>query len=217
MKAASSRQRATTNKPLPLVQAATAEEVLQTYPARDEARSLLTDGLPPLQFLDRLVNEEEQYPDAVDFIAHALPKREAVWWGCLCLWHTSSASLSGPERQALRAAVVWVLNPTDAHRQAAEGPAAKVPARPAGMIAAAVVRSGGSLLPADQPRVEPTPGMTGDAVAAGLHLVASAGEVVELYRRFVALGIGVARGKHTWIVPKTAARADQPFWPGQAF
>jgi len=33
----------------------------------------------------RLVGGEELYPDAVDFLAHALPKREAVWWGCLCL------------------------------------------------------------------------------------------------------------------------------------
>jgi hypothetical protein len=34
----------------------------------------------------------------IDFIAHALPAREAVWWGCLCLQHACGSNLSPADK-----------------------------------------------------------------------------------------------------------------------
>ena len=44
----------------------------------DEAMALASADLHPLDFV-ALLMEKKFYPDAVRFIAHALPKREAVW------------------------------------------------------------------------------------------------------------------------------------------
>src|ERR1035441_7160931 len=49
----------------------------------EEAMALLRPELHPLDFV-ALLMEKTLYPDAVRFIAHALPKREAVWWGWVC-------------------------------------------------------------------------------------------------------------------------------------
>ena len=65
------------------VTAKTAAEVCKHFPLGEEAKKLLRDGLTPVQFLNMLI-EKQQFPDAVRFLAHALPKREAVWWACLC-------------------------------------------------------------------------------------------------------------------------------------
>ena len=65
------------------VTAKTAAEVCKHFPLGEEAKKLLRDGQTPAQFLDVLI-EKQQFPDAVRFLAHALPKREAVWWACLC-------------------------------------------------------------------------------------------------------------------------------------
>jgi hypothetical protein len=206
--------------PLTRVPAATAAEVCQTYAARPQARALLTSELIPLRFLDRLVAAESTYPDGIDFLAHALPRREAVWWGCLSLWNAAGPKLSPDDQAAVAAAVGWVLEPGEPQRQAAQAPADATPGSPAGMLATAVVRSGGSMLPPNLPLVEPPPSLTGDTVAAGLHVAAAqAGpeEIVARYRQFVALGIGVAQGKYSWIVAKEGVTEGQPFWPGQSW
>jgi len=44
----------------------------------EEAMALVRPDLHPLDFVSLLMTKA-MYPDAVRFIAHALPKREAVW------------------------------------------------------------------------------------------------------------------------------------------
>src|SRR5207253_4538771 len=70
------------NGGLAKVTAKTAAEVCKHFPLGDDAKKLLRDTLTPKQFLDLLL-EKQQFPDAARFLAHALPKREAVWWACL--------------------------------------------------------------------------------------------------------------------------------------
>ena len=45
----------------------------------DAAKALLDDKQTPRQFL-QLLGKQQLYSDAVRFLAHALPKREAIWW-----------------------------------------------------------------------------------------------------------------------------------------
>src|SRR5437899_8668487 len=100
------------------ITAKTAAEVCKHFPLGEDAKKLLRDGLTPAQFLDILI-EKQQFPDAVRFLAHALPKREAVWWACLC---SRAAGGSNPPPQigaALQTAEKWVVDPSEENRRAA--------------------------------------------------------------------------------------------------
>ncbi len=157
-----------------------AAEVCRTYAARDTTRACLEPGQTPLALLDRLVAEERLYPDALDFLAHALDRRQAIWWGCLCIWLTARSALSVDELRALAGAIAWVVDPSEANRIKALALAAPVADRGAGMLAAAV-------------------GASGDSLAKALQLTASLGgadALVASCRRSIGLGIRVAQGHH---------------------
>src|SRR3989442_581350 len=90
--------------------AKTAAEVCKHFPLGEEAKKLLNDSLPPAQFLDTLI-AKQQFPDAVRFLAHALPKREAVWWACQCARAVAGAELPPKIAAALQIAEKWVADP----------------------------------------------------------------------------------------------------------
>src|SRR6266536_3929242 len=94
------------------VTAKSAVEICKLVPLGDEAKKLLRDGLTPRQYLDVLI-EKQQYVDAVRFLAHALPKREAVWWACLCARKAVGPNPPAPIQAALQAAEKWVVDPSE--------------------------------------------------------------------------------------------------------
>jgi hypothetical protein len=55
----------------------------------EKSRALLKDQ-PPQEFLNLLI-QEGLFQDAVSFLAHALPKREAVWWAWVCARRAAGA------------------------------------------------------------------------------------------------------------------------------
>jgi hypothetical protein len=170
----------------------------------EESLALLRDDPTPLEFLDALI-AHERFADAIHFLAHAIPKREAVWWGCLCIKLAGGENLSPKELAALTAAVRWALRPEEEYRAAAKEPAkAAGLGVPAGNLALAVQFSGGSLTPPGLPEVPPKPTLTAQSVAGAIKLAAVTAppEKIELmFRQFLALGIGIARGKHTAKLP----------------
>jgi len=196
--------------PLVKVKAATAAEVCANFPLRQEARPLARPGATPREFLDALL-ANRTHAAAIDFLAHALPAREAIWWGCLCLQHAAGSSLGAPEAAAAKAAALWVLDPSDQNRTAARaaGQAATVKT-PAGSLAMAAAWTGGSLAPLIQnpnpkgppfPPVPPGPYLPAKAVAGAVMLAAAGAQPVRIrdtQRLFVELGIGVAEGRFAW-------------------
>lgn len=72
---------------------------------------------PPITFLNRLVAAGNT-DQAIQVCAYLLPRREAVWWGCV-----SARTLLGGQLQddttALAAAEAWVQEPSDENRKAA--------------------------------------------------------------------------------------------------
>ena len=46
----------------------------------DKAMALMKPDYHPREYV-ALLSDKKLFPDAVRFLAHALPKREAVWWG----------------------------------------------------------------------------------------------------------------------------------------
>ena len=165
---------------------------------------MLRDEQTPLEFLDALI-AHERFADAIHFLAHAIPKREAVWWGCLCVKLAGGENLSPKELAALTAAVRWALRPEEEYRAAAKEPAKAAGLEvPAGNLAPAVSFSGGSLTPPGLPEVPPNPAMTAQCVAGAIKLAAATAppdQAKRIFHRFLALGIGIASGKHAEKLP----------------
>ena len=193
------------------IRASSAAEVCKNFPLKEDARPLLRAGQSPREFLEALIAGGKHAP-AIEFLAHALPPREAIWWGLLCLQQINGSMLSPAETAACKAAVAWVLDPTEENRRAVREPAqAAGPSTPAGVLALAATWTGGSLAPDPKPNpnpkvpppppVPPGPFLPARAVAGAVLLVAVKGDPVRLaqtQRSFVELGIGVAEGRFVW-------------------
>jgi hypothetical protein len=192
------------------ITAATAVEICKNFELKEEARPLLKEPQTPREFLDSLL-AGKRHAAAIDFLAHALPPREAIWWGCLCLQHAVGSNLPPVEATAAKAAAKWVLDPSEENRKAAQAPgeAARV-GTPAGCLAMAVAWTSGSLAPPIPqphakappiPPVPPGPYLPAKAVAGAVMLAAVKAEparIVDTQRLFVELGIGVAEARFVW-------------------
>ena len=78
----------------------TATAVCARFELEAESLPLLEEAPSSEQFL-RLLIEQEHYIDAVRFLAHGLPKREAVWWACVCARSTLGAEPAAEELKIL--------------------------------------------------------------------------------------------------------------------
>jgi len=182
------------------VTAATAAEVAALIAFADEPRALLKPGLTPKQYLDEL-EAQKLFDEAIQFLSHALPKREAIWWACQCARSPDAPPASEIDKVALAAAVKWVEDPSDENRRAVDEPAqATGLATAAGLAAMAVLFSGGSLGPAEYPPIPPDEKLTPQMVASSVH-VGSMHEpetAPEKQKQFLVLGRDIARGAKLW-------------------
>jgi hypothetical protein len=181
--------------------AKTAKEVAQRFALGDGAIALLQDEMAPRQFL-AVVMEKGLHADAARFLAHALPKREAVWWACLCVEQMLGPEPAPAAAAAVKAARSWVIDPSDENRRAAfpAAEAAKV-GSPAGCAALAAFLSGGSLAPPNLTAVPPADHLTADMVAWSLAMAAVIKEpekASEKYTSFLKLGLEIVEGQHLW-------------------
>jgi hypothetical protein len=189
----------------------TAAEVGERCRLGDEARALVSDGVTPRAFLKKLAAQSLPL-DAIRFLAHALPKREAVWWACACAEQLEGAAVSAEAALALNAAKTWVIDPSDENRRAAFKAAEAADfGTPAGCAALAAYLSGGSLTPANVKAVPPAEHLTADMVTASLTLAGVIREPeksAEKYASFLNLGLEVASGQRVWPeAPKPASGA----------
>jgi hypothetical protein len=187
------------NIPFAKIKVPTAAEICARFEFRQEVQPLLRDGMAPREFVDALA-ANRQYLAGIDFIAHGLPAREAIWWGCLCLQHAIGNNLSALDKAACRAAVKWVLEPTEEERLAAKEPAEKAgQGSPAGALAAASYQTEDPLSQDDldhEPSFAPAKSVTGAIKIASTK--ADASRIVDTHRLFLELGIGVAEGRFRW-------------------
>ena len=197
------------------VKAVNAAEVCAHFDLAREAKPLLGPKTSPREFLDALVSSR-QFQTAIRFLAHALPPREAIWWGSLCVKHVAGGELAPVEVAALKSAVLWVLAPTEGNRSAAKAPAEAAGVEtPAGGLATAVTWTGGSLTP-PMPKVQPVPPgpyLPAKGVAGAILLASVKGPgagIQDTQRLFVDLGIDVAAGRVTW--PDVKPKAVGTTW-----
>lgn len=195
----------------PRLTAETAGEICGRFAPGEPARGLLAEGMAPEAFLDRLLGAE-LYVDAARFLAHALPKREAVWWACRSA-RRASGPMPAPEAEAaIGAAEAWVVEPTEENRRSAMAAAESATfATSAGCAAVAAFWSGGSLAPPAAPAVPPGEYMTALGASAAVLLAGAdelPGKLAAAFRALIDDGLAIARGEGLWAEP--APRAPEP-------
>ena len=176
----------------------TAAEICARFSLKKEAWALLRLGMRPEEFAAALA-ADKQYITGIDFMAHALPAREAIWWGCLCLQHICGENLAPLDKEACRAAVQWVVQPTEWNRAAVLVPARMAgPVSVAGGLAMAVYQTGENIAPPNMPPRAPQPFAPAKAVAGAIKMACTKAEpikIVETQRLFMELGMGLAEGE----------------------
>jgi hypothetical protein len=183
-----------------------AETIAGVAELSDEAMALLQPDLDPRSYVDRLT-AGKLYRDAVQFLAHALPKREAVWWAWVAARRGSGEKPPPKIAAALSAVETWISQPSDENRRAAKAAGEKAEYRtPAGCVGLAVFLSGGSLAAPGGPEVPPGEYLSAKMVAGAVIVSALATEPEkgpEKFQSFISQGLEVARRIKLW-EPKKA-------------
>jgi hypothetical protein len=175
-----------------------ATDVAKALELGAEATLLLDPNLLPAEFLNQLL-EKELYPDAVRFLASALPKREATWWACQCVRaNIGETSPTASDLKAIELAEAWVYKPTDENRQATMTAAEATEFKSAaGWAAIAAFWSGGNISPVPHSSIEPAEGLFSKAVVGAVMLAAVQDKVEKIksnYQLYLKKGIDIACG-----------------------
>lgn len=185
------------DQPLPKLLATPWEDVLARAALTGEAAALIQADTAPAAAIARL-EAGGFVTEAAKLMAHALPKRECVWWACMCARHTTPPDLPEADAAAVAGAEEWVRKQTDESRREAFEHAQRANFGTAEAWAAvAAFWSGDSMSPLGQPKTTPAPHLTGTAAIGSVTLAA-----VRLYpgrrddrlRRFLASGREIAAG-----------------------
>ena len=163
--------------------------------------ALMRPDQKPPEFVSLLM-DNKLYPDAVRFLAHALPKREAVWWGWMSARRAAGDHPPPKIKAALEATEKWIAQPNEENRRAAHA-AAQVAefSTAAGCAGLGAFFSGGSMAPPEAPVVPPGDYLTAKAISGAVNFAAMGGppkEAPEKFKSFVAQGVDVARRIKLW-------------------
>ncbi len=179
--------------------------ICSRFKLSDNSITLLQTNINSSQFLNSLIYQEF-YTDAVNFLAHGLPKREAIWWGYLAAKHADCDSKLSEAQEALRLIKEWVYHPNEPLRRRAEHLSEKLEFKTAiGWSIVSVFWSGGSLCAENLPAVMPQEFLYAKGVSGAIMLAAvlsaaehggkTAGQTVSSnYRFFLEQGIDIAKG-----------------------
>lgn len=159
----------------------------------DAAAQQLLQGVADAATGIARLQEAGRMTDAARITAHALPKREAVWWACMCARATPDPKHTPNDDKALDAAEAWVRRPDEAVRRAAmkAAEAAQFNSSEA-WAAVGAFWSGGSMAPEGQIVVPPAEHLTGSAVT-GAVLLASVRVTPEKQAERIARYLGSAQ------------------------
>lgn len=190
------------------LQAAQRDEVLARATLGAEARALIA-GVASLPATIALLASGGFLVEAARVFAHALPRREAVWWAAMCAAATAPAELAAGDRAAREAAEAWVRGQTEAARREAMKHAEQAGFQsPEAWAAVGAFWAGPSIAPEGQPAVPPAPHLTGVAVAGAIALAAVRGDAtLRLARleRFLGAAREIAGGGVGRLEPEAGA------------
>ena len=183
-----------------------AHSVFEAFPDLGYVSTRPANDIDPLAHA-RALSTSSRPGDAILFISHLLPRREAVWWAIQCVRALTPGDAAA---EGLRAAETWVRTPEDDNRRAALGIANDSDRRrPATWLAFAAGWSGGSLLAEDQKPVPPPPGACAMAANTAIMLAVAAGDPRSILDRIAACteaGVRFADGGEPTLSNLRAAR-----------
>ena len=180
--------------------------VFEAFPDLGYVAARPANDVDPLAHA-RALSTSSRPGDAILFISHLLPRREAVWWAIQCV----RALASEDADEALGAAETWVRTPEDDNRRAALRIANDSDRRKATTwLAFAAGWSGGSLLAKDQKPVLAPPAACAMAANTAIMLAVAAGDPRAVLERISACADAGVRfadgGEPTVSGLETAAR-----------
>jgi hypothetical protein len=174
-------------------------QICTEFDVEDAVLPLINDKILPHEFLGLLIGDA-RYFEAMRFLAHALPKRESVWWACQCARSTFKQTITQAAAASIAAAEAWVYKPTEENRAKADAivkSLKKIDSNTAWAAAAASWSSAPQPAGAPAAPVPPIPNeLTGRAVTVSLTLSAVALGTTKLQdtlRQFVDKGLDLAR------------------------
>ncbi|MGH7468672.1 MAG: DUF6931 family protein [Longimicrobiales bacterium] len=174
----------------------------------EDGMEMLASAADARAFVERLT-ATRAWADAIAFLAHALPRRESVWWAYVCARDAAGEPPAAAYSASLEATKKWIAEPSGSNRQAALDAAEVVGiATPAGLAGLAAFLSGETLGPADAPPAPPAEFAAAKAVAGSVNLAAVNPKVgIEArYADLVRRGIEVADRISLW-TPGTSPQA----------
>ena len=177
--------------------ASRASQITSRYELDEEIEPLLTDDTTPAELIGLLMDKKE-FVECVRFIAHGLPKREAVWWACLASRSTHTPETEPLRQQTLKITEAWVRQPTEELRQQAEKLARKCKHKtPESWAATAAFWSAGSILDSEDHPMPAPPFLYAHGVSGAVGLAAvgpSEEEIHSNYLRLISQGLDLASG-----------------------
>jgi len=141
----------------------------------------------------------ELYPDAIKFLAQALPKREATVWADACAREAAGEDPSELDAKCLDAVAKWLEKPDEDNRRAAMDAADEADYSTAAAAAAATAAwSEGSMGPAEYDDVPPPETLAGTMASTTVLLAVSVVDPLETtktQKRLLERGIEIAAGR----------------------
>lgn len=173
------------------------EQILSRVELSSEAQALV-DGKALPSVTIQVLFDNQLYIDLTNFIAHALPVRESIWWCCVVL-ELREQDWSVAERDTLQRCKSWALEPEEVKRRSIEQQLLRLGHDCAlGWLAQAVVWNGsGSIAAPDQPQVLPAAYLFAKAVGGAINTAALIPQwqgYQEYYRRCHAIAEDIANG-----------------------
>jgi hypothetical protein len=167
----------------------------------DEATGLVRPEIAPQDYVALLMSKK-LYADAVRFVAHALPKREAVWWGWISAKRAAGSEPPPKIKASLEATEKWIAQPDDESGRVAMAAAKEAQTTTAaGCAGMAAFFSGSSLGPAHVPPIPPGEFLTAKAVTGAVIYAAVGKDPVnapDRFQSFVTQGVEVAVKIKLW-------------------
>ena len=187
------------DKPLVMAKCESLPDLLKSMDMTPAIQSFLTPNATLQTMLQSLCNHGHHF-EAATILAHALPKREAIWWASLVARDHAlrNGATTEAEDRVVVAAQHWVNQPDEPARVAAHRSALLAGNRvPAYWLGMAVFWSMGNITPDSGVVTPPPPQLYARAVAAVMDMAASLGGVAgreATYELSLSRGIHIAAG-----------------------
>jgi hypothetical protein len=175
--------------------------IIERYEITEDAHAILDPKMSPKQAIESLVGVK-LYNDAIQFIAHALPMIDGIYWASESL-ALRLDEWDNAQRHTINSARQWLQQPNETNRIRANQLAERIglEAAPA-WIAKAVYWSGtGSIVAPELPAVMPPAFLYGHAIAAVISIAAAVpawkkGDIgyEKFYLKVIEHGVSLANG-----------------------